>query len=441
MPTLRGKRASAKRAVRKVVASRAPVRAMIARAPRAPRAMAAAASAPSRFQSVGQTLGGMAGGLVGGPGGAALGRVLGGGAASLLKSIAGVGDYTVSSNTLVNSPARASMDSLPSFGNMSQGMRIRHREYIQDIVSSSVAGAFSITKLALQPAFTFPWLSNVAQQFQQYRIHGMVVEYKSTSSDALNSTNTALGTVGIGTQYDVAVPSPVNKQQVDQLQFTTSCKPSLSMIHPIECARNESPVVVLSTRNGPQATNTDIRLYDFANTYVYTTGVQGTSVNLGELWISYDVELIKPQLGASADQADHYSSNGSGVTAGTYFGTVIPSASATSDLGTTLTNTTVTFPSSFTGNVLILYTITGNANTATTSPTWTPSAGAAVLNGLLASADYKFSSGGTTWTNYMQELTFSCVGGGVLTLSGGTLPSSPTALNLLITVLPSSLTN
>jgi hypothetical protein len=39
----------------------------------------------------------------------------------------------------------------------------------------------------------FPWLSNIAQNFESYKLRGLVFEFKSMSGDALTSTNTALG--------------------------------------------------------------------------------------------------------------------------------------------------------------------------------------------------------------------------------------------------------
>ena len=51
---------------------------------------------------------------------------------------------------------------------------------------------------------TFPWLSQIAANYEQYDIEGMVF-----SADALNSTKTALGTVMMATQYDV-LDEPLN---------------------------------------------------------------------------------------------------------------------------------------------------------------------------------------------------------------------------------------
>lgn len=90
---------------------------------------------------------------------------------------------------------------------------ITHREYIGDIISSPTAGAFSFNTYSINPGYvgTFPWLSNIAQNFESYKMHGLVFEYKTMSVDALNSVNTALGQVILSVQYDAANAPFTNK--------------------------------------------------------------------------------------------------------------------------------------------------------------------------------------------------------------------------------------
>lgn len=144
----------------------------------------------SRYRVPAGLIGSAIGGYVGGPPGSAIGSVLGSSAADLLKHVAGIGDYTVNYNTILKP------DSVPQFSG-NRTFVVSHREYIQDIVSSSSAGAFKIDSFLINPGdpATFPWLSNLAQNFEEYRIHGMIFQFKTTSANALNSTNTALGTI------------------------------------------------------------------------------------------------------------------------------------------------------------------------------------------------------------------------------------------------------
>lgn len=193
---------------------------------------------------------------------------------------------------------------------------IRYREYIGDIITGS-AGAFTIQKFALNPgvATTFPWLSQIAVNFEQYIFKGMIFEFKSTSADALNSTNTALGVVIIATDYD-AVDSPfVTKQQMEQQQFCSSGRQSSSLLHPIECSRQQTPIVQLYVRGTPGfPSGSDPRLWDLGNTYVATQGAQGSAVNIGELWVSYEVEFFKPQFNVNPATSGAHFQCGDGTT-------------------------------------------------------------------------------------------------------------------------------
>lgn len=210
--------------------------------------------------------------------------------------IFGSGDYVTSaqsvrSNSLVNS------SQIPSFAHGKSSVKIQHREFLGDIISSSVPGAFQLQDYPINPGMqqTFPWLSEVVGgNFQQYRINGMVFEFRSMSGDALTSSNTALGSVIMATDYDSTDQRFTSKQQMENTEFGVSCKPASCMIHAIECARSQTSINEQYVRFGAVPNNADIRLYDLGRFSIATVGVQGASVNLGELWVSYSIELFKP---------------------------------------------------------------------------------------------------------------------------------------------------
>ena len=116
---------------------------------------------------------------------------------------------------------------------------ISHREYIGDVVSGP-AGTFSLQSYKINPGnpLTFPWLSSIASNFQQYRMQGCVFEFKTTSADALNSVNTALGQIIMATNYNVVQGDFQSKYEMENTEFANSCKPSASMMHAIECAKH-----------------------------------------------------------------------------------------------------------------------------------------------------------------------------------------------------------
>jgi len=223
--------------------------------------------------------------------GSRVGAWLGDKAQSVLGRITGLGDYSVMKNTLVNDP--------PSVRNNSaRTVTLSHREYIGDVVTGA-ANTFNLQAYKIQPGdpATFPWLSTIASQFQQYTLDGMIFQFKSMSADALNSTNTALGQVIMATNYNVSAPLFDSKYEMENTEFSSSVKPSCSAMHPIECARRESTLNELYVAPGGSIPdNKDPSFYDFGNFQIATNGFQAAGVNIGELWVTYEVTLLKPIL-------------------------------------------------------------------------------------------------------------------------------------------------
>jgi len=263
----------------------------------------------SKFGPVGKTgsvLGTALGGYLGGPAGAALGSALGGSAGHFVGKLFGSGDYMVTNpkplvqNTIVNS------SQVPSFQSSKDMVRIRHKECLGDIYTSSTIGAFQIQSFPINPGMyqTFPWLSQVVGgSFQQYRVNGMVFHFRSMSADALNSTNTALGSVVMATEYDSLDAEFASKIEMENTDFGVSSKPSCDVIHGIECARSQTTISELYVRNEAAPSGGDLRLYDLGRFSIATTGFQAASVNIGELWVTYDISLLKPIMAVPADVA------------------------------------------------------------------------------------------------------------------------------------------
>lgn len=243
--------------------------------------------------SIGRKILAGAGSLVGEYFGGPLGAIAGRDFANGFSDIIGLGDYTVRENVLLHE------DPLRVHNKSHSGETVvRHREYLGDVISSATAGKFEIATYAINPGVeqTFPWLAQLAVNFEQYRIEGMLFEFRSMSGDAITSVNTALGSVIMATQYNAANPPFSNKSEMENYEFGTSCKPSATMIHPIECARMQTTIDELYTRSSAVPYGQDPRLYDIGKFSIATVGCQGTSVNLGELWITYQVALLKPKL-------------------------------------------------------------------------------------------------------------------------------------------------
>lgn len=271
----------------------APIRQPAMRAP-AKRNMSAA----NAFRGAGSGVGSALGSVLGGPAGGAIGGMLGRGAGAILSKIFGHGEYQVSNTQGIkeNSLVVANAANIPEFGTGRVAVKFKHREFLGDVISSGTVGAFKINSYSLNPGLnrTFPWLSQVVgSSFQQHRINGMTFEFRSMSADALNSTNTALGSVVMATDYDSPDTEFTSKQQMENTEYGVSCKPSVNMMHAIECARAQTPVSELYIRAFDNPPNTDLRLYDLGRFSIATVGCQAANVNLGELWVTYDIDAFK----------------------------------------------------------------------------------------------------------------------------------------------------
>lgn len=254
--------------------------------------------------------GGFAGGLLGealgGPAGALAGTFLGGKLGHLIEKITGFGDYKIVSNSIM----KGGMSPPQIVNSVNKGgFIVRHREYISEVLANI---DFTILKYPLNPgqSITFPWLSQIAANFDQYRFRGVLFEFKSTSSDAVlsSATSSALGSVNMATDYD-AIDSPyTNKREMLNSLFANSTKPSCNLIHPIECKRSQTPMTLQYVRTGAFPPNTDARMYDLGNFYMATEGMQASGGTLGELWVTYEVEFFKQQV-ASVAQNDLFNIN------------------------------------------------------------------------------------------------------------------------------------
>lgn len=232
-------------------------------------------------QAIGAAFGGVPGGTIGAAFGDAANTIL------------GLGAYEVKSNTMWASDE----SQVPAMHSVNETIRVTHREYIGDVFTSANAGEFKIEIYPLNPGLprSFPWLSPIASCFQEYEVKGFAAQFKSNSGDSLSSTNTALGSVVMSAVYNVNQRPPNSKSDMLNSMWAAEGKPSNNLMLPIECDPSQNPFAVHYVRNAPLNDATyNLQNYDLCNICVATIGCQGSNVNVGELWFTYDVELRKP---------------------------------------------------------------------------------------------------------------------------------------------------
>ncbi len=182
------------------------------------------------------------------------------------------------------------------------GITVCHREYIGEVNTGTVTGVGSLFNTNVFPlqvgsSATFPWLANLATNFEQYNIKRMKFEFISTCADGTAAaTNNSLGSVMGAVEYNVYGAVPTNKQQIENMYMARSTKPSQSMTFYVDCSRKHAVLKDLYIRGGvaPPA-GQDQRMYDYGYFVLATQGMQAQNV-IGEIWVSYEVSLMKPQM-------------------------------------------------------------------------------------------------------------------------------------------------
>lgn len=280
----------------------------------------------------------------------------------------GFGDYKVNRNSLLNGP--------PIVANSSGRFIFQRQEYLGDISPSDI---FTLTRYPLNPgqSNTFPWLAQIARSFEQWKPHGIVFYFRSLSSPNVLSeaANTSLGAVVMSTQYDPKDAPFLTKIEMENYWCTNSGPPYKDQIHPVECAKNQTLLNELLVRIAGQDPDSDLSFYDLGNFDIATVGCPGEDGTIGELWVSYCIEFMKPKIPEVPDSPELVDFWTLGVPAASRPLGSSPPTEILNTLGGVLDNTlagTITYDGvlSLGDNVLMVYCVGGSA-VAITGPTIT----------------------------------------------------------------------
>jgi len=164
--------------------------------------------------------------------------------------------------------------------------RIVHRELIGTI---SGVTTYGVTAYALNPgvAATFPWLTTVANNYEQYMFKALRFHYVTRCA------TTYTGSVLLSPEYD-ALDSPPATEIIQAMmegsvedvpwrdQVISFSYPDMISMGPRKFIRSGSVGVA------------DLKTYDVGQLFVGLAGCTDTST-IGKLWVEYDVELYVPQ--------------------------------------------------------------------------------------------------------------------------------------------------
>lgn len=207
------------------------------------------------------------------------------------KNWTGLGDYRINTNSLIAGGGE------PVIFTAGRATRIHYREYLGELVTGPVVGGFHATTFVVNPAnsVTFPWLSNIARNYDQYVPAGIIFEFKSTATDS-TTASASLGSVMIATEYDVLDSAPTSKSEMMNSAYSSEAKCSESMLHGIECEPTETQRKLWYTRHQDQPVS-DVRDYDFCHTTFATIG-GGLPANqsIGSIYVHYEFVFYKEQI-------------------------------------------------------------------------------------------------------------------------------------------------
>lgn len=336
------------------------------------------------------------------------------------EGMVGMGAY----NSLVNNGGAgggAVTDSVPSFCSADDetgALTVTHREYVADLYAPGVVGGpaigFANQSYALNPGLeqSFPWLSQIAANYEEFEFQQLMYTYRSTTTDIGNSSNGQCGTVILATNYNASSQPFGDKITMMEYDGAMSAKVTEHLIHGIECDPEKlSSAQGKYVRTGPVQTGQDIKTYDQGLFQFATANTPSTlnGLSLGEIWVSYTVRLRKPRFyvnrGLAQDQDIFV---GQAPFAATSWmgpmGSLLKAQN--NNIGCLLSynganQLVITFPANWAGQVRIRLTLQGTVITTQPLPS------GAVTGNVVVWQDMYGSAGQPVFAQYSTSSTFS----------------------------------
>ena len=233
-------------------------------------------------------------------------RSLGYAAGSAAGRIMGHGEYT--GNSLMAGSNTATVPTFRSANDETGALTVMKEEYIQDVLSSI---NFANDQFQINPGDPglFPWLSQIAQNYEEYEFDGLVFFYKSVASDTTILTGTTsssnLGTVMMACNYNAAAAAFTQKDDMVSYSDAKNAKITENIAFGVECDRFKKALggLLYIAPNGTVPVGEDPKTYNAGSFQIATNQCQNTGGQIGELWVSYSVTLRKPKLSVTKGSA------------------------------------------------------------------------------------------------------------------------------------------
>lgn len=182
---------------------------------------------------------------------------------------------------------RTGKPKITSSQNGDGSVRIRHREYLFDLTGANL---WTVQSIQINPGLQlFTWLSQLASLYESYVFNSLSFDFESTSP------TTQAGTVMLGIDFDAADNLPVSKQEFMSMQGAVRTAPWQRVAYNATAQNLKKFGIQRYVRSGALAPSLDVKTYDVGQ---FLIAVQSTAVvNLGEIYVTYDITLHTPQGG------------------------------------------------------------------------------------------------------------------------------------------------
>lgn len=152
----------------------------------------------------------------------------------------------------------------------------------------STTEAYTATALSINPGLNsmFPWLSNLANNYEFYHFRSLTFEYEPACGTA------TAGTVMVAVDFDAADSVPPTKARLMSYMGAGVSAPYQKLRVPCSQANLSKMGVTKFTRPGPVPAGKDVKTYDVGNLIV--ASANGNTAGVGMIFADYIVELSTP---------------------------------------------------------------------------------------------------------------------------------------------------
>lgn len=196
--------------------------------------------------------------------------------------------------------------SMSGSGDETSSITISNREYISDFTAPGTAN-FTNLAFDINPGLpnVFPWLSQIAANYEEYQFQQLVFEYHPTIQENTSSTTGQTGSLILATNYNPSQPVFIDKEVMMQYHGGQSDRVTQESKHGVECDPAKSDNPRRYVRTAPVVIGQDLKSFDLGKFQAAVANIPDAYFNqqLGELWVYYTIKLSVPKLGTARGDA------------------------------------------------------------------------------------------------------------------------------------------